>query len=170
MRFYDLRSYRAELAGAIGSDFDELRSLTLHPVRIQYGPEFSTPAFASNSPPSVANLRYTDRPHGSLRLINPSASVRRITFSALLVDEAGGGSRAAVRWPDGTVQQLRVGDDGARLQRDLSLPPGQSAVEIASSRSLSLNVKQYLSLRNVSISDQRLVAVAQRADIPGATQ
>jgi phosphoglycerol transferase len=163
LRFYDLRAYRTRLAAALGSGFRRLNYLTLHPVRIEYGAEFSTPTFATGAPPSLGNARFTDRPRGTLVFVNPSQSARPITVDAQLVDEQGGGSRIAVAWPDGVVDQLAVGSGGVRLQHSFSAPPGRSVMRIASSASQNLNVKEYLSLRNVTITDQQVAVLARRA-------
>ena len=169
-RYYDLNAYRQALRRTIGaSDLSQLQRLVLHPVRVDYGDEFSSPLFEGGEPLSVASIRYTDRPSGHLTLVNPLPQPRRVRFSALLVDEQGGGSNAAVRWPDGKVERLKLDESGSNLDRELVLPSGSSSIAIASDRPLKESVKQYLTLRNVAVTEDRVSQIAARAPVLGGS-
>jgi phosphoglycerol transferase len=162
-RFYDLRSYQPRVAQVLEQDAASLRDRTLHPVRIEFGPEFSTPTFDSGDPLSIANLRYTDRPSGTLRIINPSRFTRRVSFAATLVNERGGTVKAAVRWPDGKIQQLDLGESGAQLSRTFAVEPGTATLQIVANQSIKTSVDAYLSLRNVTMIDTGARDLAARA-------
>jgi phosphoglycerol transferase len=164
-RFYDLRAYRARLGKLLGPDIAALRDRTLHPVRIEYGPEFSTPTFESGDPLSIANVRYTDRPSGSLGLVNPSRFTRRVTFTAQLVNEQGGTASGAIQWPDGSVERVELGESEVPLRKTFRIKPGAGTIRIVTSLPSRAGADTYLSLRNVTMADDDALALAQRARV-----
>jgi phosphoglycerol transferase len=164
--FYDLRPYAARLTAALGPGVKRLGELTLHPVRVDYGADFTTREFQSGPASSISNVRSMTAPDASFTIVNPSPFARRIDFAATLQTLAGATAHVIVHWEDGTASSVDASRNGAPLRRSLSVPPGAHSARIVSDQPLNPAVKQYLALRDVAITDQEVAALVRRA--PGA--
>jgi phosphoglycerol transferase len=123
LAFFDLRPYADKLRAELGDVvFAELGRSTTHPVE-----EIWTGAYELEKD-ADSYWRWAPE-RATLTLENPDSEPRTVLVSAELhrVDESP--RTVTVTWPDGQSQPFTLAKDPKRLNRTLTLPPGESKVE-----------------------------------------
>jgi phosphoglycerol transferase len=123
LAFYDLRGFASAFRADVGSDnVDALGRATLHPVIVTYGDGFydsesqggtSWRWMASSADIGLEN-RFDAREVTAVIHVLPTARPAKLT----------------IRWPDGSVQDVRTGRAVTTVRRTLRLQPGASTVKL----------------------------------------
>jgi phosphoglycerol transferase len=167
--FYDLRPYAAALQSKLGADLALLRYRTLHPVRVVYGPQFA-PALYAGQPPALLSIRSADGPRGTFQLVNPAGAARRVTVRADLGNEAGPPARAIVVWPDRAIDRVALPNAGVSVSHAFEVPAHGKVTVVILTDQPRTAIGQYFSLRNVSVTDETVAQIVQRAPALGAVR
>lgn len=162
-RFYDLRPFAAREARLLSAqDLAVLRNRTLHPIRVVFSPSFAAAEFQKGVL-ALANIRFTDRPRGSLQLVNPSPFPRKVSFQAVVVNEESTRIHAFVSWPGSGVKSYALkSNDGTPIDRTVVVPPGGLTVDITTDERVEPSIKRYFSIRDVAIVDTKAAALSNR--------
>ncbi len=133
--FFDLRPYAMRLRRVFTNDqLAALRTYTLTPPRIEaisgVWPGEDVSAHGRRS------WRFSSQ-HGSVNLVNPTASAQRVTLTAKLVSGQRQPSTTFVRYPDGSSVRLRVSSAGTLIGHTMILRPGRNVLQIDTSAPLA---------------------------------
>ena len=128
LAFFDMRAYNGRLrASQTPAELDGLADVTLHPVRAV----FSSDDFFSEEREGVQVSRWSVNPESRVRLVNPSSSARSVVLGVNLSREGGDPATVTLRYPGGEVQRIHAQPAGTPVLRRLSIPPGESAIDIS---------------------------------------
>ena len=123
---FDLRPYRRDQEARTPAA--ELRSLaddTLHPIRTDWPDVFTDPQLEGTQ-----NVRWCTTPDAKIALTNPSGTARDEHLSVKLARPGGAAAPVTLTYPDGSNETVQVTPEGIQVDRDLTFPPGDSAIEI----------------------------------------
>lgn len=121
--FIDLREYAARLRAR--GDVAPLRAAVLRPVTVTYDSGFSALRQSATARFHLAEQR------SAVSFHNPYSNPRTAIFAATLVPAAPHAAVAQLTLPGGARERIPVPARGAPLKRRLTLPPGDSRLEIA---------------------------------------
>jgi hypothetical protein len=126
--YIDLRGYaRRLLGGNTAAERARLGHLVLTPVRLSYGPGFSSPRQSTDHV-----WRYMGTKPSSVVLTNTDAGPRRVQLALTVAAPSDRRMSVRISIPNQGARSMRVGSAGRRLTLPLTLPPAATRIRISS--------------------------------------
>jgi hypothetical protein len=127
LSFFDMGPYNERLrAEHSPSELAALAEVTLRPLQTQW----KKGSWSRDSRVAPLTTRWAEKPSARIEVVNPSSRPRVAFLTMTLARPAGTPANVRLRYPGGQQERLQVNAERTRVLRQLSFPPGNSAIEV----------------------------------------